>query len=188
VNDEPLDRTGIRYYQKRIRLGERMSLLLKAYAFAGIVAFLLGIGFLVYSKLRLSLSADETSALSISFVGILMTVISYGALSYRKAIYERDVALFAEHQSVGRFIDAWARFEEAITTAAFDPKVDETRVSIRETLRRLRSHGKLSTVDQITADELLQMRNSIVHGSRRFSTSELEKAIDQLVELITKVS
>lgn len=187
MTEDTSESAAVGYYQRRIRMGERMGIVLKLYAYLGILSFLFGAGFLVYSKLKINLTYDEMLALGISFTGALISVLSYGMLSYRKALYERDVARFAEHQAVGRFIDAWARFEDAISTAAFGAYPSK-RFNFREALSRLRSEGKLSVHDQIEADDLLQMRNSLVHGARRFPVSELEKALDQLVSLITRLS
>lgn len=179
---------AISYYQKRIRVGERLTFLLRVYGYIGIIAVIFGSGFLLYSKLKINLTTDETLALGIAFTGAFISVLSFGFLSYRKAIYDRDVARFAEHQTVGRFIDAWARFEEASSVAAFGGYSDEKRFNLRETLKRLKADGRLSVGDQIVADELLQIRNSLVHGTKRFPNEEIEKAIGHLVSLITKIS
>lgn len=188
MTDEPHDIAALSYYQKRIRLGQRITVLLKLYAALGISLAILGTGFILYSQLGIKLNTNERVAAAVLVTGVAMAGISFGLLAFRRAIFDRDVEQFAEHQSVGRFIEAWARFEEACAVSAFGIGAGSRPFGLRQTLKKLRSDGKLSYQDEFEAESLLQTRNALVHGAKRFPAKELDAALNQLVALISKLS
>lgn len=188
MQEEFTDSAALSYYQKRIRVGRKLSLILRAYFLMGLLLAVGGAGFVAYSKLKITLAPDEQAALAVAFMGVIMAIASYGYLSYRQAIYERDLQEFTQHRAVGRFIEAWVRFEEASKNVAFSSGDEPERTNLREILAQLRRQGKFTTADVIEAEDLLQLRNALVHGLRSYPAEDLDAALAKLLNLLTKVS
>lgn len=188
MSDQHDDVAALEYYRHRSRSSERINYILRTYMFLGIATAIFGTGYIVYSRLRISLSYSEQLALASTFVGGLTAFISWSLSSFRQAILSRDERRFSEQQAAGRFIEAWPAFEEAIRKRVVDGSERDAHFSIRESLDDLRKKGVISSGDQIDAEGLLQFRNMLVHGAQRFSTLDVDNSLKRLVELLSRLS
>lgn len=188
--DDTDDTAALNYYRRRMRYNERLNLIVRSYMLAGAILALSGAGYVIYSKLKITLDQQEQLALAISFMGALTVVLSSAILSYRRTLLNIDAERVAEHQAVGRFIEAWALFEGAIRQRAYglEDGAEGKHVSIRDALVRVRKEGILSPSDQIDAEGLLQFRNLLVHGAQRFPAAEIGESLKRLIALLSRFS
>lgn len=184
--DENGDNSALSYYRERIRAGRRVNAVLRLYIAVGMMLAIIGSGYLLYSKLHLTLDEQEKLALAAALVGAFTSAISAFYLVYRRSIYEQDTERAREHQAVGLFLELWSRFEETIRKTALGEYVG-SRASIREILKAAREANIISIADQGEAEALLQFRNSLVHGVGKASFYDLEEYRKRLVDLLSKI-
>jgi hypothetical protein len=184
--DENEDSSAVSYYRERVRLGRRVNAILRLYIAVGVMLAIVGVGYLVYSKLHLTLDEQEKLALAAALVGGFTSAISAFYLIYRRSIYEQDTERAREHQAVGLFLELWSRFEDTIRERTLGEYAG-SRASIRDVMKAARDTGLISIGDQVEADALLQFRNTLVHGVGKASFYDLEDYRKRLVRLLSKL-
>lgn len=146
----------------------------------GLVLAIVGSGYLVYEIMRVSLQKSELLALTVSIAGLLMAVLSWAILVLRRELLQRRAERVHEYLLVGRFIQAWATFEETARLLVQRQEGDE-HLSVRAILERLKREKVLKPTDLIRIDEILQLRNAMVHSGVVVPTKEIENAYQMLL-------
>ncbi|MHA0330222.1 hypothetical protein [Sphingomonas melonis] len=176
----------LQYLAARLSSGSRVSRLLSLYAASGALMAVLGFGYLAYSRLKIELSAEDQVALIAGIGGTVFAVLSYALQSYRKNLMEAQAHQYEQYSLMAKFLDAWDAFERESKRAAFGEAADDTH-SIRETLAVLRKDGKMMPSDIFEAEELLRVRNSLVHGSRMVGGEAVRDALERVISILSRI-
>ncbi|HEY9091141.1 hypothetical protein [Parasphingorhabdus sp.] len=167
----------------------RLETVLRAYSYAGLLIFFGGILFFTFLRLDIDLSTSEGLALLSSLFGLLLAVLSTLLVYYRKQnLVSSTLVQHSDSFSEGNFIDAWQSFERASKNMAFNADELDLNPSIRDTLEKLVKDNVISKNERWRLDEILNMRNSIVHRATKFDSNELQEGLDDLVKYISKVT
>lgn len=173
---------------RRVEVHRRVNTLLVFYAASGAILSVIGFGFLLYSSLDVRLSFEETAALVAAVMGATISILSYALMSFRRGAINRDYDLHSRHKTVGRFLEAWRKLEEVSRHAAYGESALESPLSIREVIAALKRAGKLTVEDVFELEELLRLRNSLVHGSTVPPRTTIDDALNRVIDLLTKLS
>jgi uncharacterized protein YutE (UPF0331/DUF86 family) len=165
----------------------RLTLALKFYSVAGLVLAIIGSGYLVFELLSVSLRKSELLALTASVAGLLMAVLSWALLGFRREMLQRRTDRVHEYLLVGRFIQAWAAFEESARSRLGEDEMGTSR-SVRGVLEALKRKRLLEPTDFVRVEELLQLRNAIVHTGVNIPREEIENGYQILLHYAEKLS
>lgn len=185
--DDFTEDSAANHLRKRVSLSLRVSAILRIYGVFGVLISVGAIGYLAYSRLNLRLTDSEQIALVLAIAGALIAVLSFAGLVLRRSALEREDRMQRQYAALSKFIEAWKSFEESSRRAAFGHGDDSPR-SIRDTLSKLRSDGTFSPSDIFEIEELLRLRNALVHGSQHQSPELISEALERLIGFITKVA
>jgi hypothetical protein len=158
----------------------RLTLTLKVYFVIGLVVTIIGSGYLVFELLSVSLRSNELLALTASVAGLLMAVFSWASLTLRRELLQRRTDQVHEYLLLGRFVQAWAAFEETARSLV-QAKEGDNALSVRAILDGLRRERLLQPTDFIRIEEILQLRNAIVHSGVTVPRQEIENAYQMLL-------
>jgi uncharacterized protein YutE (UPF0331/DUF86 family) len=184
--DQSPDDTAVHYLAKRIYTASKISTLLNAYAAAGLFLSLGGFGYIAYSRLNIQLDPQERIALVCGIGGAFFSILTFFLSLYRRNSLERERERYEQYNAMARFIEAWSVFEGASKKVAFGDEAEKHR-SVRETLSVLRSEGKLTSSELFELEELLRIRNSLVHGSQGIAVNTIKDALERLIAVMTKI-
>lgn len=158
----------------------RLTLTLKIYFIFGLVTAIIGSGYLAFEFLSVSLRPKELLALTASVAGLLMAVFSWASLAIRRELLQRRTERVHEYLLLGRFIQAWAVFEETARSLIQGTEYDKP-LAVRSILEALRREQLLQPTDFIRIEEILQLRNAIVHSGVTVPRQEIENAYQMLL-------
>lgn len=173
------------YLERRISLRLRMGDILRLYAALGVLISIFGIGYLVYSRLEVSLSQQDKLALLASLGGAMISIISASAAWYLKANSERSRLRYTQFRLATRFLETWGAFEEAAKRAL--AKDDTAEISVREILTQIRANPSVKSTDLVALDEALRVRNGLVHSPSSIDPEEVSEALNALLRLLATV-
>lgn len=183
---EAQDRAAWQGLREREGTAWRLTLALKLYFVAGLVVAILGSGYLAFELLGGTLRKSELLALTASVAGLLMAVLSSALLAFRRELLQRRTEQVQEYLLLGRLIQAWAAFEEA-ARSHLDSKERDIR-SVRSVLDALKNKGLLEPTDLIRIEELLQLRNAIVHTGVHVPRQEIERSYQLLLHYASRLA
>jgi hypothetical protein len=178
---------GLLYSRKRRKLRKIISIL-RAYSFMGILIALLGVGYFVSTLLPGELSTQQKMSLVVVGTGIVLAIMSRAAIILWKEREEEKRESFKEYERMSDFLNTWARFEMESKKALKNEGEDLNRHSLRSIISRLHEEGKIDKTDVMALEDVLQARNSFVHGGRPLSATYAEKITDILIEIIKKIA
>lgn len=165
----------------------RLTLALRIYSIVGLLFAIIGGGYLAFEILSVSLRKSELLALTAAVAGLLMTVLSSALLVLRRELAQRQSQQVQEYLLIGRFIQAWAAFEEsARLRLGGDERVSPR--SVRSVLDLLRTKRVLEPIDLIQIEELLQLRNAIVHTGVHIPREQIERGYEALLKYAARLA
>lgn len=183
---EAQDKAAWQALKEREGTSWRLTLALRLYFVAGLILAIIGAGYLAFELLSVALRRSEILALTASVAGLLMAVLSWGLLAFRRESLHRRSERVQEYLLVARFIQAWAAFEEAARSRLNGDGMDSR--SMRSVLEALKRKGLIEPTDLIRIEELLQLRNAVVHTSVRLPREEIETAYQMLLNYAERLT
>ncbi len=177
----------LQYLSKRIFYRKKFDLILRAYSTIGVLIAIFAGAYFLLTLLPYDLNSEQQLALMVSGIGIALALLSRTIIVLRREREEEEISRLKEYEKVAAFLDTWSQFERVSKEVL--SKDDETfsKHSLRTVIKRLYEEGKINKVDVLALEEALQMRNSIVHGERPWSSGLTGKVTDVLVEIIRKI-
>lgn len=176
-----------RYEYVRTRKVTVLRLVLRVYSQLGFLIAALAAGYLAVSMLPFSLSENQKIAAAIAGFGLAFAVMSKALIDVYDARERSELAKLREKEGTMKFLESWARFEEASKNALNQQGEKFDRHSVRSIISRLRADGKISDTDIAVLSEALEARNSIVHRGFSSSPSMLKRFNEVLEGIISKL-
>lgn len=187
-----MDNDELNFYRhKTSMMVKKTSLILRImnfYAYLGALITVMAFGYLVFNTMQINLNSSERLALFFGIAGAFLSISSLALVKFRKVETLRRLEEFERIEIADRYLSTWSELERVILEASNDEKRSDVKLkSIRDAIKILRAENKINVIDTITFDELMQLRNSLVHNSNYISSNKIDESLKTMVSIITKL-
>lgn len=171
---------------ERGKISRRLTITLKLYVGIGLFIAIIGSGYLMFTELDIDLSPAGQFAVTAIVVGLTIALLAALLLLARHELVQLRMDTFNEYLLIGRFVQAWSAFEDAARSLV---QIDsDENYSLRRLLESLRTQKILEPVDLIRIEEILQLRNAVIHSGMKIPKNEIENAYQVLLNYADDLS
>jgi hypothetical protein len=156
----------LKLYASRNSSRKRIEFILRVYSALGALTAVLALGYFLVSVLSVELTSQQTLALLISGVGVMLAVMSRLLIAFGR---ERDAERKEKRQSYEQrfeFVIAWNQFERLARVLLGDDGADEdgSDKPMRVLLSDLVKRNLVEPEDLALVERALAIRNMLAHG------------------------
>lgn len=175
-------------FELRLNSKRRFETILKLYTVLGVLTALFAVAYFILSFLEIDLTNNQTTALLVAGVSIVLSMTSWALLLFRKQREFEESKKIRSMQSLSEIIFLWAEFEEAGKAALKERKVKYNTHSARQMMHGLEKYELIDSRDQILMEEAMQIRNAVAHGQLELSQEMIHRTVTSIANVIEKIS